>query len=135
MAVTHPSSPISPQQTPQRPQPPEPAFKPDEDRWKCVCGEVGVKYRGYIRPCESDKGERFEAMVLFNDRSGLVTGLPVSQFDAESVRARLAEQPDTPFVRRASPEPPVCIRVRVEDAIEDSFGRALTVFKANRARP
>src|SRR5258708_5302183 len=135
MAVTHPSSPISPLQTPQRPQPPEPAFKPDEDRWKCVCGEVGVKYRGYIRPCESDKGERFEAMVLFNDRQGLVCGLPVSQFDAESVRAGLAEQPDTPFVRRASPEPPVCIRVRVEDAIEDSFGRALTAFKANRARP
>ncbi len=127
MAVTHPSSPISPQQTPQRPQPPEPEFKPDEDRWKCVCGEVGVKYRGYIRPCESDKGERFPATVLFNDRFGLVTGLPLSEFNAENVRARLSEKPDAPSVRRAS-----SVRVRVEDAIDDSFGRVLAAFRANR---
>jgi hypothetical protein len=132
MAVTHPSSRISARQsTPQLPEPEfTPLFKPDEDAWKCVCGEVGVKYRGYIRPCESDKGKRFPATVLFNDRYGLVTGLPLSEFNAENVRARLSEKPDAPSVRRAS-----SVRVRVEDAIEDSFGRALATFKANRARP
>jgi hypothetical protein len=128
MAVTHPSSRVSARQS--TPQPPEPKFKPDEDAWKCVCGEVGVKYRGYIRPCESDKGERFEATVLFNDRYGLVTGLPLSEFNAENVRARLMEREpeDARIVRRASPEP----RTRLEDSIQDGFERVLTAFRANR---
>jgi hypothetical protein len=131
MAVSHPSSRIPLSQSLESQ---EPKFKPDEDRWKGVCGEVGVKYRGYIRPCVSHQGERFEATVLFNDRNGLVTGLPVREFNATSLRARLTE-PDTPLTRRARREPPVCVRVRVEDAVEDSFGRALAVFHANRARP
>ena len=136
MAETHPSSRISARQsTPQLPEPDyKPVFKPDEDAWKCVCGEVGVKYRGYLRPCVSHEGERFPATVLFNDRYGLVTGLPVSEFNAANVLVRLSEKP-TSFVRRASSEPRVCVRVRVEDAIEDSFGRALATFHANRARP
>ena len=126
MAVTHPSS-RNPQS--QSPELPNPEFKPDEDAWKAICAEAQTRYRGFVREHRTATGERYPALVLFNDRYGLVTGLPFAKFNVESVRARLLErEPDTPSVRRVSPEP----RTRLEDSIQDGFERVLTAFRANR---
>ena len=126
MAVTHPNSRIPQSQSPELPNP---EFRPDEDRWKAICASAQTRYRGFVREHRTATGERYPALVLFNDRYGLVTGLPFAQFNAENVRARLLErEPDTPPVRRASPEP----RTRLEDSIQDGFERVLTAFRANR---
>jgi hypothetical protein len=131
MAVRHPSSRISARQsTPQLPEPEFiPLFKPDEDAWKAICAEAQTRYRGFVREHRTATGERYPALVLFEDRNRLIAGLPIAEFNLKNLRARLLErEPDTPLVRRVSPEP----RTRLEDTIQDGFERVLTAFRANR---
>ena len=87
MAVTHPNSRIPQSQSPELPNP---EFKPDEVLWASVCSAAGTKYRGYIKPYVTPKGERLEAVILFNDRDNLATGLSLSEFTSQNIRARFA---------------------------------------------
>ena len=65
-------------------------FKTDEVVWASVCEAAGTKYRGYIKPYVTPKGEKLEAVILFNDRDGLATGLSLSEFSSQNIRARWA---------------------------------------------
>src|ERR1700738_4505990 len=64
--------------------------KLDEESWKAICADAGTKYRGYIKPYVTPKGEKLEAVILFNDRDGLATGLSLSEFTSHNIRARFA---------------------------------------------
>jgi len=65
-------------------------------------------YRGYLKPHETLQGEKLEAVVLFNDKRGLVTGLNVSEFHLEKVIKRINQRES----RKALVGRPIPMRVR-----------------------
>ena len=93
---------------------------PQEQSWKAICDAAGTTYRGYLKPHTTPTGETLEAVVLFNDKQGLVVGLSVSAFHLKNVRTRFNEcESRKPLTDRPSPIRVYKFSLRT---LADSFG-------------
>jgi enhancing lycopene biosynthesis protein 2 len=104
------------------PEPPSSKFAPDIEKWDRVCKEAGSVYRGYIKPFVTKNGERLEAVILFNDSEGLATGLSISEFTPQNIRARFAGQYGSAKLADKKARKPVSL-LNAADALATALSR------------